>query len=75
MNVADNHNITESDLIRGALTETGGCRNYYIRLFLPRCMVSASAMPANAEDAQDILQEGFIKVFRNLDRFRGGRLI
>jgi len=24
----------------------------------------------NAEDAQDILQEGFIKVFRNLDRFR-----
>jgi len=24
----------------------------------------------NAEDAQDLLQEGFIKVFRNLDKFR-----
>lgn len=24
----------------------------------------------NAEDAQDILQEGFIKVYRNLERFR-----
>jgi len=25
----------------------------------------------NADDAQDILQDGFVKVFRNLDRFRG----
>jgi RNA polymerase sigma-70 factor (ECF subfamily) len=25
----------------------------------------------NANDAQDILQEGFIKVFKNLDKFRG----
>ena len=24
----------------------------------------------NADDAQDLLQEGFIKVFRNLHRFR-----
>jgi len=24
----------------------------------------------NAEDAQDLLQEGFIKIFRNLDKFR-----
>ena len=26
---------------------------------------------SNAENAQDLLQEGFIKIFRNLDRFRG----
>jgi RNA polymerase sigma factor (sigma-70 family) len=25
----------------------------------------------NAADAEDILQEGFIKIFRNLDKFRG----
>jgi RNA polymerase sigma factor (sigma-70 family) len=25
----------------------------------------------NADDAEDILQEGFIKIFRNLDKFRG----
>lgn len=25
----------------------------------------------NADDAQDLLQEGFIKVFRNLNKFRG----
>src|SRR5690349_19870564 len=24
----------------------------------------------NADDAQDLLQEGFIKIFKNLDRFR-----
>lgn len=25
----------------------------------------------NSDDAQDLLQEGFIKIFRNLDKFRG----
>lgn len=25
----------------------------------------------NADDAQDVLQDGFVKVFKNLDRFRG----
>ncbi len=38
--------------------------------FSPKMYAVCLRYSNNADDAQDLLQEGFIKVFRNLDKFR-----
>lgn len=40
------------------------------RRFSPKMYAVCYRYANNADDAQDLLQEGFIKVFRNLHRFR-----
>jgi len=70
MNVADNHNITESDLIRGSINGDRRMQELLYKTFSAKMYGVCLRYAGNAEDAQDILQEGFIKVFRNLDRFR-----
>jgi len=40
------------------------------RRFSPKMYAVCFRYANNADDAQDLLQEGFIKVFRNLHRFR-----
>ncbi len=39
--------------------------------FAPKMYAVCLRYANNPENAQDLLQEGFIKIFRNLDRFRG----
>lgn len=41
------------------------------RRFSPRMYAVCLRYAGNAEEAEDILQEGFIKVFKKLDSFRG----
>src|SRR5258707_12866063 len=41
------------------------------RRFSPRMYAVCLRYAANAEEAADILQEGFIKIFKKLDSFRG----
>src|SRR5882724_3384494 len=38
--------------------------------FSPKMYGVCLRYASNTDDAQDLLQEGFIKVFRNLDKFR-----
>ena len=38
--------------------------------FAPKMYAVCLRYSNNADDAQDLLQEGFIKIFKNLDRFR-----
>ncbi len=38
--------------------------------FSPKMYAVCLRYASNTDDAQDLLQEGFIKVFRNLDKFR-----
>src|SRR5438128_5293605 len=38
--------------------------------YAPKMYAVCLRYASNADDAQDLLQEGFIKVFRNLDKFR-----
>jgi RNA polymerase sigma factor (sigma-70 family) len=70
MNIADNHNIKESDLIRGSINGDRRMQELLYNTYSPKMYGVCLRYAGNAEDAQDILQEGFIKVFRNLDRFR-----
>jgi RNA polymerase sigma-70 factor (ECF subfamily) len=39
--------------------------------FSPKMYAVSLRYSGKPEDAQDILQEGFVKVYRNLDKFRG----
>lgn len=38
--------------------------------FAPKMYAVCLRYSNNADDAQDLLQEGFVKIFKNLDRFR-----
>jgi len=65
------HTITEAELVAGC--REGNARSQkmlyerYYRKMYGVCLRYADS----SDDAQDVLQEGFIRVFRNLGNFRG----
>lgn len=65
-----NQNIHESDLIVGCLEGNRRMQEELYRRFSPRMYAVCLRYAGNAEEAEDILQEGFIKVFKKLDSFR-----
>ncbi len=70
MNNISNHNVSENDLIEGCI---GGDRKMHELLyerFSPKMYAVCLRYASSPDDAQDLLQEGFIKIFRNLDKFR-----
>ncbi len=71
MALADNQNITESDLIKGCIEGDRRMQELLYQHFSPKMYAVCLRYAGNADDAQDILQDGFVKVFRNLARFRG----
>lgn len=71
MEQQSNHNIPESDLIKGCIAGDRRMQEELYRRFAPKMYAVCLRYANNADDAQDLLQEGFIKVYRNLHRFRG----
>jgi RNA polymerase sigma factor (sigma-70 family) len=70
LNHISNHNVSENDLIEGCI---GGDRKMHELLyerFSPKMYAVCLRYASSPDDAQDLLQEGFIKIFRNLDKFR-----
>ena len=70
MNQASNPNITEADLIQGCIAQDRRMQEEMYRRFSPKMYGVCLRYAGNADDAQDVLQEGFIKIFRKLDSFR-----
>ena len=70
MNPISNHNISESDLIKGCIEGDRRMQEELYQRFSPKMYAVCLRYANNSEDAQDLLQEGFIKIFRNLHRFR-----
>ncbi len=69
MNEENKHIISEAELIARCLAGERKCQEILYRRFADK-MYNVSLTYTNDEDeACDILQEGFIKVFRNLERF------
>ncbi|HKB45836.1 MAG TPA: RNA polymerase sigma factor [Chitinophagaceae bacterium] len=66
-----NQNITESDLIHGCMEGNRRMQEELYRRFSPRMYAVCLRYASNAEEAEDILQEGFIKIFKKLGSFRG----
>ncbi len=70
MTGADNHNVTESDLINGCIAGERRMQEMLYQRFSGKMYAVCLRYANNSDDAQDLLQEGFIKVYRNLDKFR-----
>lgn len=66
-----NHLITEPDLIRGCIEGNRRMQEILYQRFASKMYAVCLRYAGNADDAQDLLQEGFIKVYNNLQKFRG----
>ncbi|OLY91975.1 RNA polymerase sigma factor [Cnuella takakiae] len=60
----------ESDLIEGSLRGDRKAQSELYHRFAPKMYGVCLRYAANAEEAEDILQEGFVKVFRKLESYR-----
>ena len=65
-----NQNITELDLIKGCIEGNRRMQEELYQRFSPRMYAVCLRYAGKAEEAEDILQEGFIKIFKKLDSFR-----
>lgn len=70
MTTERNQNISDSDLIVGCLEGDRRMQEELYRRFSPRMYAVCLRYAGNSEEAADILQEGFIKIFKKLDSFR-----
>lgn len=70
MDQKSNHIISEADLIKGCVEGDRRLQEELYNRFSPKMYAVCLRYANNTDDAQDLLQEGFIKVFRNLHRFR-----
>ena len=70
MSSTGNQNIIDSDLIKGSIEGNPKMQEALYAKFSPKMFAVCLRYAGNNDDAQDLLQEGFIKVFRNLIKFR-----
>jgi RNA polymerase sigma-70 factor (ECF subfamily) len=66
-----NQNITESDLIKGCIDGNRRMQEILYQRFSPKMYAVCLRYAGTAEEAEDILQEGFIKIFKKLGSYRG----
>jgi RNA polymerase sigma-70 factor (ECF subfamily) len=62
--------LSEYDIIQGSINGDRRMQELLYKTYSPKMYGVCLRYSGNADDAQDILQEGFVKVFRNLSRFR-----
>jgi RNA polymerase sigma factor (sigma-70 family) len=61
----------ESDLIRECIAGDRKAQYDLYNKFSGKMYFVCLRYAANADEAQDILQDGFVKIFKNLEKFRG----
>jgi RNA polymerase sigma-70 factor (ECF subfamily) len=66
-----NHTIPEIDLISGCIDGNRRMQEELYRRFSPRMYAVCLRYASSSEEAEDILQEGFIKIFKKLTSYRG----
>jgi RNA polymerase sigma factor (sigma-70 family) len=71
LNSESNYIIPENDLIQGCLAGDRKMQEVLYNRFAAKMYAVCLRYSQQDSDAQDLLQEGFIKVFNNLHRFRG----
>jgi RNA polymerase sigma-70 factor (ECF subfamily) len=60
-----------AELLDGSIRGCHKMQTMLYEQFAPKMYSVCLRYAGNTEDAEDILQEGFIKVFKNLNKFRG----
>jgi RNA polymerase sigma-70 factor (ECF subfamily) len=62
--------LTEDELIRGCLQADGSCQKEIFNRFAGRMLGVCNRYARNSADAEDILQDAFIKVFDKVYQFK-----
>jgi len=62
--------LTEKDLIEGCIKENRASQKALYERYCRKMMVVCQRYSKTAYEAEDILQEGFIKIFANIKTFR-----
>jgi len=70
LNISGNHNPSETDLIQGCIAGDRKMQEMLYNRFSSKMYAVCLRYAGNADDAQDILQDGFVKIYKNLTRFR-----
>lgn len=63
--------MTEEQMLAGSIKNNASAQEELYNRFSPRMLGVCYRFAKNREDAEDMLQEGFIKVFTQLHQFRG----
>lgn len=63
------NSLNEKDLIKGCLEGNRTCQKDLFELYAPKMMSVCRRYARHHLEAQDMMQEGFIKMFKNLDKF------
>jgi RNA polymerase sigma factor (sigma-70 family) len=71
LNKASNQTITEPDLLEGCRRGDRKMQHELYNRFAPKMYGVCLRYASNAEEAEDILQEGFIKIFNKINSYRG----
>ena len=70
MNPQSNYIPSESDLIQGCIDKDRKMQRLLYDTYAPKMYGVCLRYAGNENDANDILQEGFIKVYKNIAKFR-----
>jgi RNA polymerase sigma factor (sigma-70 family) len=62
--------LTEDELIKGCIQDEAACQKRSSTVTQAACLAYASVMPVTSSDAEDILQDAFIKVFNKIGQFK-----
>lgn len=63
--------MTDQDLVKGCLANDPKAQRFLFEKYSEKMMGICLRYMKNREEAQDILQEGFIKVFQKIDQYSG----
>jgi len=70
LTATSNHIPSESDLIKGCIEGDAQMQRLLYDQFSPKMYGVCLRYTENTEDANDVMQEGFIKVYKSLSKFR-----
>jgi RNA polymerase sigma factor (sigma-70 family) len=70
MKTHNNTNLSELDLIQGALENNPRIQEMLYKKFSPKMYRICYQYSKNPIDTEDLLQNGFMKVFSNLDKYK-----
>jgi len=70
LSITSNQYISDHDLIGGCIALDAKMQKALYNRFASKMYAVCLRYADNTDDAQDLLQEGFIKIYKNLSRFR-----
>jgi len=71
LNIPSNQIVSDLDLVQGSIENNRKMQELLYERFAPKMYALCLRYSKNPDDAQDLLQDGFMKIFKNLPKFRG----